>query len=68
MYFPHSTCQITATDIIFKDVENVPELEFNIRALMIAAVSFVIIYEAVMLYYSRKIGRISVKEIMMETE
>lgn len=57
-----------ATDIIFKDVENVPELEFNIRALAITAVSFVIIYEAVMLYYSRKIGRISVKEIMMETE
>lgn len=57
-----------AVDVLFKDVENVPEFDFNVKALIVAAVSFVIIYEAVMYFYSRKIGRISVKEIMTDRE
>lgn len=55
-----------AVEVIFKDIENVPDFEFNIRALVIAAVSFAAVYEAVMLCYSRRIRKISVKEIMME--
>ncbi|MDE7193809.1 MAG: ABC transporter permease [Oscillospiraceae bacterium] len=57
-----------AVEVIFKDIENVPVFEFNVQALIIAAVSFAVVYEAVMLCYSRRIGKISVKEIMMEAE
>lgn len=57
-----------AVDVLFKDIENVPEFDFNYRALMIAGISFVIIYETVMYFYSRKIGKISVKEIMTDCE
>ncbi len=57
-----------AVDVLFKDIEDVPEFDFNYKALIIAAISFVIIYEAVMYFYSRKIGKISVKEIMTDCE
>lgn len=57
-----------AVEVIFKDIENVPDFEFSIQALVIAAVSFAAVYEAVMLCYSRSIRKISVKEIMMESE
>ncbi len=57
-----------AVSVIFTDVENVPEFNFNLKALIIATVSFVIIYEAVMYFYSRKIGKFSVKEIMTDCE
>lgn len=57
-----------AVDVVFKDIENVPEVDFNFRALIIAAVSFVIVYEVVMYLYSRKIGEILVKEIMLDSE
>ncbi len=57
-----------AVDVLFKDIENVPEFDFNYKALIIATISFVIIYESVMYFYSRKIGKISVKEIMTDCE
>lgn len=57
-----------AVDLLFKDVDNVPEFEFDFKALIITFVSFVIIYEAVMYFYSRKIGKMSVKEIMTDCE
>lgn len=55
-----------AVNVLFKDVENVPEFDFNVGALVIAAVSFVVIYEAVMYFYSRRFGKITLKEIMTE--
>lgn len=57
-----------AVEVIFSDIENVPDFDFNFRALIIAAVSFEVIYEAIMFCYSRKIGKISVKKIMLESE
>lgn len=57
-----------AVDVLFKDIDNVPEFEFDFKALLITSVSFMIIYEAVMYFYSRKIGRLSVKEIMLDNE
>lgn len=57
-----------AVEVIFKDVENVPEFDFDVPALIIAAVSFVIVYETVMFFCSRKIGRTPVKEIMLDSE
>ena len=57
-----------AVEVVFKDIEHVPEFDFNFRALIIAAVSFVMIYEVIMYLCSRKIGKISVKEIMLDSE
>lgn len=57
-----------AVDVLFGDIENVPELEFDFKALLAAAVSFAVIYEAVMFFCSRKIGRASLKEIMTDCE
>ena len=57
-----------AVEILFKDVEIVPEFEFDIKALIITFISFVIVYESVMYFYSHKIGKMSVKEIMTDCE
>lgn len=57
-----------AVEVLFKDIDNVPDFNFNVRALIIAAVSFVIIYETAMFFCSRKIGKITVKEIMTDSE
>ncbi len=57
-----------AVEMIFRDIENVPDFDFNFRALIIAAVSFAVIYETIMFCYSRKIGKLSVKKIMLESE
>ncbi len=57
-----------AVDVLFKAIDNVPEFDFNFKALVISAISFVIIYETVMYFYSRKIGKLSIKEIMADCE
>lgn len=57
-----------AVDVVFADVENVPDFGFSFRALIIAAVSFAAVYETVMRFCSRRIGKISVKEIMLDRE
>ncbi|MDE6733639.1 MAG: ABC transporter permease [Oscillospiraceae bacterium] len=57
-----------AVDVMFKDVENVPEFDFNFRALIVAAVSFVIVYEAVIFFCSRRLGKLSLKQIMLDAE
>lgn len=55
-------------DLVFSEMENLPEVEFDFPALIIAAVSFIAVYEAVMWYSSRRIGALSVKEIMLDSE
>lgn len=57
-----------AVEVIFRDVENVPEFGFNFRALIITTVSFAVVYEAVMRECSRKLGRLSIKQIMLDAE
>lgn len=55
-------------NIIFKDVANVPEYHFDVPAFIIALVCFAVLYESVMYWYARKINKMSVKEIMLDTE
>lgn len=57
-----------AVTVIFKDMEGVPEYGFDFKALVIALVSFVILYEFVMYCYTRRIKRMSLKEIMSDGE
>lgn len=57
-----------AVNVIFADIENLPATEFDVKALIVTAAAFAAVYEAVMFAYSRRIGRISVKEIMADCE
>ncbi len=53
-------------DVIFADFENMPEYSFDYAALAISFAAFVIAYEFIIYCYARKIGRQSVKSIMLE--
>lgn len=57
-----------AVDVMFKDVEDVPGFDFSFGALAAAAVSFAAVYEIVMYFCARRIGKITVKEIMLGGE
>lgn len=53
-------------DIVFKDLEKMPEYTFDVPVMLISLVSFVIFYETVMYVYFEKIKKITIKEIMIE--
>jgi len=53
-------------DIVFKNIDGVPEYEFNFPAMLVSLAVFVVIYEIVMYAYSERIRKVSVKEIMLE--
>lgn len=57
-----------SVDVVFSNVENVPDFDFSFRALIIAAVSFAVVYEIVMYFCTRRIGKITIKEIMLDGE
>ncbi len=53
-------------NIVFKDMEGIPEYKFDFPVMLVSLAAFIIVYEAVMYFYSEKIKKISVKEIMTE--
>lgn len=53
-------------DIVFADYENMPAYSFDFKAMAITLVLFIIVYEAIIYCYSRRIGKQSVKAIMLE--
>ena len=52
--------------IVFKDVVGVPEYHFDWLMFVITLVSFIIVYEGIMIIYSHFMKKISLKEIMDE--
>lgn len=52
--------------IIFADFPNMPVYRFDFKALMLSLAAFVLAYEWILSIYSRRISRLSVKEIMLE--
>lgn len=52
--------------VVFQDMEGVPEYGFDVPALLIAFVAFFVLYEVMMHMYTKKIERLSVKEIMLD--
>ena len=54
--------------VVFADVDNVPEFNFDFAAFVITFISFTVIYELVMFFYGKKMGRLSLKEIMLDSE
>lgn len=53
-------------NMVFQEVGSVPSYQFDVPAMIISLVLFMIIYELIMYVYSEKIKRISIKEIMLE--
>lgn len=52
-------------DVVFADYEQMPEYGFDYKALAFSLILFVVSYELVTHYYARKIGKQSVKNIML---
>lgn len=51
---------------VFADIENMPEYNFDFKALVITLIAFVITYELIMYLYSLNIKKLSIKSIMLE--
>ena len=52
--------------VVFKDVEGVPDYKFDVPVMFITLGVFIVLYEAIMYAYTRKMEKLSVKEIMLE--
>lgn len=50
--------------VVFKDVGDIPEYNFDVKAFIIALVSFAILYELVMYVYTNRIKKLTLKEVM----
>lgn len=53
-------------DVVFKDVAAVPEYEFDLPMMLVSLAAYAVIYEAAIYGFSKRLKRISVKEIMSE--
>lgn len=53
-------------DVVFKDVADVPAYEFDFPMMLISLATYIVIYEAAIYGFSKRLKRISVKEIMSE--
>ena len=54
-------------NVVFKDVGEVPEYTFSVPVLFITLVAFIVLYEALMLFYAFKINKVTVKTVMLES-
>ena len=52
--------------IVFADVENVPEYNFDFKACAITFILFILAYEITMYAYSQRIKKLSIKSVMLE--
>ncbi|MBO4616970.1 MAG: FtsX-like permease family protein [Lachnospiraceae bacterium] len=53
-------------DAVFKDFEDYTGYEMDVKTVLIMFAVFVVFYEAMMIYFSRKLKDISLKKIMIE--
>ena len=52
--------------VVFKDIENVPEYNFDFKACAVTLVLFILAYEIAMYGYSQRIKKLSIKSVMLE--
>lgn len=52
--------------VVFKDVVGIPEYHFDFKMCMITLAAYLLIYEAAKKIYGKHLGKMSVKEIMVE--
>ena len=53
-------------DIVFADVENIPEFKFDFTAFAVSLALFIITYELFMYIYLQRIKKLSIKSVMLE--
>ena len=53
-------------NVVFSEFENIPEYHFDYKALILSLLAFIISYELILFFYSKKIGKQSIKSIMLE--
>lgn len=54
-------------NIVFKDIDDISGYSFDFKALCIALPTFVISYELIMLFFQRRITKLPIKSIMLES-
>lgn len=54
--------------VVFRDIENIPDYNFDVPAFIITLISFAVLYEVIMHCYTQELGKISIKEIMLDAE
>ncbi|MCM1175901.1 MAG: ABC transporter permease [Blautia sp.] len=52
--------------VVFADFEDIPEYHFDFPACLLTLFCFAVLYETVMFCYTKKMEKLSVKEIMLE--
>ena len=53
-------------NVVFKDIE-VPDYSFNFKLFFITLLIFTVVYELLIRYYSKKLDKIPIKEIMLDS-
>lgn len=53
--------------VVFKDIENMPDYGFNVKMFFVSLVCFIVSYEIIMLVYSNKLKKLSLKSVMLES-
>ncbi len=54
-------------EVVYKNVQSVPDYTFNVPVFFITLAVFIVFHEAVMLFFTFRMDKISVKEVMQET-
>lgn len=52
--------------VVFKDVEGVPDYNFDVPVMLITLAAFLVLYETIMFAYTKQMEKLSVKEIMLD--
>lgn len=52
--------------VVFADIENMPEYNFDYKVFIITLIVFIITYELIMYCYSLRIRKLSIKSVMLE--
>ncbi len=55
-----------AVEVVFADVDNIPEYHFDLKMCAVTVVLFVLTYEMVMYGYAQRIKRLPIKSVMLE--
>ena len=53
-------------EVVFKDLEDVPDYSFDFKGLCITLPVFIIAYEVIMKIYSQRIKKLTIKSVMLE--
>lgn len=52
--------------VVFKDLEDMPDYQFDVPVMLITLAVFFVLYETIMFVYTKKMEKLSVKEIMFD--